>query len=254
MKKDNFLKHISRFIFTPILVLLFVFGGIQSFSHSGKAQFHVLIDTDAALDDLRAICLFLASPEFEVLAITTSDGVLSPKSGLIKVRSLLKSFGHEGIPTGAGPETIEQIPPWRDFNQKVRWGKEETIEITEENNAVDLILAALEFEEEPVLFMCLGGLTNLAAALTEKPRIQKKIERILWYNDSIDPLSGTNYEFNKNAVQTVFSIPILLEAVSNSGIDNPIFSREFLQSIGSLNSPYAKKSSPLTKITALFRG
>jgi len=241
MKKNNFFKNKPRLIFTLSLILLFVFGGMLSFAHSGKAQFHILIDTDAALDDLRAICLFLASPEFEVMAITTSDGVLSPKLGLIKVNSLLKNFGHEGIPTGAGPETLEQTPPWRDLNQKVRWGEEEKIEITEENLAVDLILNALEFEEEPVLFICLGGLTNLAEALTAKPRIREKIERILWYNDSIDQLSGTNYEFDKNAVQTVFSIPVLLETVSNSGIDNPVFNLEFLQSIGSLNSPYAKK-------------
>lgn len=241
MKKDNFHKNKPGLIFTAFFILLFVLGGILSFAHSGKAQFHIIIDTDAALDDLRAICLFLASPEFEVMAITTSDGVLSPKLGLIKVRSVLESFGHEGIPTGAGPESIEQIPPWRDLNQKIRWGKEEKVEITEGNNAVDLILTALEFEEEPVLFVCLGGLTNLAAALTEKPRIHEKIERIIWYNDSIDPLSGTNCGFDKNAVQTVFSFPILLETVSNSGIDIPVFSQEFLQSIGSLNLPYAKK-------------
>ena len=241
MKKDNFNQSRPKLLFTAFLILLFVSGGILSFAHSGKAQFHILIDTDAALDDLRAICLFLASPEFEVLAITTSDGVLSPKLGLIKVRSILESFGHEGISTGAGPETLEHIPPWRDLNQKVQWGEEEKIEITEGNNAVDLILTSLEFEEEPVLFICLGGLTNLAAALTEKPGIHEKIERIIWYNDSIDPLSGTNCEFDKNAVQTVFSFPILLEAVSNSEIDNPVFSREFLQSIDSLNSPYAEK-------------
>ena len=238
-----FYKNKSRVKFTAFLVLFFVFGGIISFAHSGKAQYHVLIDTDAALDDLRAICLFLASPEFEVLAITTSDGVLSPKSGLIKVKSILESFGHEGIPIGAGPEILERIPPWRDFNQKVQWGEEDKIEIKEENTAVDLILTALEFEEEPVLCICLGGLTNLAEALKAKPRIHEKIERIIWYNDSINPLSGTNYEFDKNAAQTVFSIPILLETVSNSGIDNPVFSLEFLQSIGSLNSPYAKKIS-----------
>ena len=243
MKKDNFHKNKSRLILTLSLILLFVFGGILSFAHSGKAQFHIIIDTDSAMDDLRAICLFLASPEFEVLAITTSDGVLSPKLGLSKVKSILESFGHEGIPVGAGPETLGQIPPWRDFNQNVRWGEEEKIESTEGNLAVDLILNAIEFEEEPVLFICLGGLTNLAEALKAKPRIQKKIERILWYNSSIDQLSGTNYEFDKNAAQTVFSIPILLETVSNSGIDNPVFSLEFLQSIGSLNSPYAKKIS-----------
>jgi len=223
------------------LILLLVLGGMYSHAHSGKARYHVIIDTDTAVDDLRAICLFLASPEFEVLAFTTSDGVVGPEQGLIKVKSLLKSFGHEGIPTGAGRVIQDEIPLWRTFNLNVQWGEEKWIKIKNGNGAVDTILSALEYEEEPVLFVCLGGLTNLAEALKTKPQIQKKIKRIVWYNDNIDHLSGTNYEFDKNAVHTVLSIPIVLEAVSNSGIDNPVFTPELLQSIGALNSPYAEE-------------
>ena len=152
-------------------------GGPFTQAHSGKARYHVIIDTDTAIDDLRAICLFLASPEFEVLAVTTSDGVVSPKQGLKKVKSLLKSFGHEGIPTGAGRVILNETPQWRDFNLKVQWGEEETIKNKIENSAVNTILSALEFEEEPVLFVCLGGLTNLAEVLKTKSQFHKKIEQ-----------------------------------------------------------------------------
>ncbi|MBC8358840.1 MAG: nucleoside hydrolase [Candidatus Aminicenantes bacterium] len=223
------------------LILLLLLGGLFSHAHSGKARYHVIIDTDTAVDDLRAICLFLASPEFEVLAFTTSDGVVDPEHGLIKVKSLLKSFGHEGIPTGAGRVIQDKIPPWRTFNRNVQWGEEKSIKIKNGNSAADTILSALESEEEPVLFVCLGGLTNLAEALKTKPQIQKKIKRIVWYNDNIDHLSGTNYEFDKNAAHTVLSIPIVVEAVRNRGTDNPVFTPELLQSVSALNSPYAEK-------------
>jgi pyrimidine-specific ribonucleoside hydrolase len=244
MKKQMFSTHISKYkselkSFASIILLL-VLGGMVCSAHSGKARYHIIIDTDTAVDDLRAICLFLASPEFEVLAVTTSDGVIGPEQGWIKVQSLLRSFGHEGIPTGAGKANQEEIPPWRAFNRKVQWGEEVKIENKDVNSAVDAILSALELEEEPVLFVCLGGLTNLANALETKPEFHEKIERIIWYNDSIDPLSGTNYEFDKKAAHSVFSINVTLEAVSNNNADDRVINPEFIQSISDLNSPYAE--------------
>ncbi|MDR0814711.1 MAG: hypothetical protein LBN37_03050, partial [Bacteroidales bacterium] len=47
-------------------------------AHSGKARFHVIIDTDGAADDLRTICMLLGNREVEVLAISTSEGALTP--------------------------------------------------------------------------------------------------------------------------------------------------------------------------------
>ena len=186
------------------IILVLILGGLTAYPDSGKARYHVIIDTDSAVDDLRAICLFLASPEFEILAITTSDGVLGPKQGLMKVKSLLRSFGHEGILTGTGPEILDSPPSWRDFNRKVPWGTEENIAIEKANNAVDTILSALKFEEESVLLVCLGGLTNFAEALKKDPQILKKIEKVVWYCDNFDQLSGTNYKFDENAAQTLF--------------------------------------------------
>lgn len=234
-------RYEPKFKLHAVIILLLALIGPVTPAHSAKARYHVIIDTDAALDDLRAICLFLASPEFEVLAITTSDGVMNPQQGLKKVKSLLESFGHQGIPNGAGRVVKDTIPPWQAFNRKIQWGEEEEIEINKEISAVDSILSALELEEEPVLFICLGGLTNLAQALETEPQIQGKIERIVWYNDSIDPSSGTNYDFDESAARTVFSSSLTVEAVSNSGADNPVLSPEFLESIRALNSPYALK-------------
>jgi pyrimidine-specific ribonucleoside hydrolase len=244
MMKQMFSNHISKYKSElesfVCLILLLVLGGAVCSAHSGNARYHIIIDTDAAVDDLRAICLFLASSEFEILAITTSDGTIGPDQGWIKVQSLLRSFGHEGIPTGAGQTIQEEIPPWRAFSRKVRWGKEVKVENKYMNSAVDTILSALEFEEEPVLFVSLGGLTNLAKALETKPEFHEKIERIIWYNDSIDPLSGTNYEFDKKAAHSVFSINVSLEAVSNNSADARVINPEFIQYISGLNSPYAQ--------------
>jgi len=226
------------------MALIFLFLALWTFplnGHSTKARFHILIDTDAALDDLRAICLFLASPEFEILAITTSDGALSPEEGLLKVRALLKSLGHEGIPTALGKVVQREAPSWRDFCQGIRWGDEENINTRDEMKAVDLILNALENEAEPVIAVCLGGLTNMAQAIGAKPQIKDRISRIVWYNDSIDPLSGTNYDIDRKAAHDVISTGIPLEVISSSGENTFVFDAGILKSIEAVPSPYAER-------------
>ena len=85
-----------------ILVFLFTLLLLQPAESHYKARYHVIVDTDGSIDDFRAICMMLASPEIEVIAITTVDGILSPEQTAGKVRSLLKHFGHDGIPVGIG--------------------------------------------------------------------------------------------------------------------------------------------------------
>jgi inosine-uridine nucleoside N-ribohydrolase len=238
---SNVLKSKSILKIHILIFLLLLLISSTSFAHSGKTRYHIIIDTDAALDDLRAICLFLASPEFEVLAITTSDGVVSSIEGWKKLNSLLKGFGHEGILTGAGRVIQKNIPPWRAFNREILWGEEEGIELKDGQSSVDTILSALELEEDPVHFICMGGLTNLAHALTKNSEVQEKIERIVWYSDGLDQLSGTNYDFDQHGAMTVLSTSIFLEAVSNDGIENPTLSPQFLESIRVLRSSYAEK-------------
>lgn len=224
-----------------LIVLFLALWAFPLNGHSAKARFHILIDTDAAPDDLRAICLFLASPEFEILAIIASDGALSPEEGLLKVRALLKSLGHEGIPTALGKAVQKGAPSWRSFCQGVRWGDEEGIKTRDEMNAVDLILNAVENEPEPVIAVCLGALTSMAQAFEANPQIKDRVSRIVWYNDSVDPLSGTNYDIDRKAAQAVISAGIPLEAVSNSGENAYVFDTGILKSIQAVPSPYAER-------------
>jgi len=67
----------------------------QSAAHSGKPKYHVVIDTDGALDDMRSISMLLSQNEIRVLAITCSQGTLLPDSVYVKVKSLLSAFHHE---------------------------------------------------------------------------------------------------------------------------------------------------------------
>jgi len=89
----------------------------------------------------------------------------------------------------------------------------------------------------------LGGLTNIASAFQAKPQIINRISRIVWYNDSVEPLSGTNYDIDKDAVRAIVSSGVPLEVVSNSGKNAFVFDVQVLHSIGGVRSPYGQKIS-----------
>ena len=229
----------------------------SAFALSSKVKDHIIIDTDAAADDLRAICLLLASDEIEVIGMTTSDGILDPKNGLKKVRALLKNFGHEGIPTASG-EISQEIsrlnpPPWRRFNQHINWGDERLIETNGKKNASDLIISSIETEENPVTLVCLGPLTNLAKAFRIRPEIKECIERIVWYNDEIHPNSGTNYEIDKKSADYVFSEDITIYVVSNSNGKEIVFTEQLLHLIEEIKTPYAQKIAKSHRQSEVFQ-
>jgi len=99
----------KRTIITFIL-LLFVF---TLHSHPWKPSHYVIIDTDGGIDDMRAITMLLASPDVRILGITTSGGALSAQNAYVKVKSLLNSLYHEGIPVGTdtdGRYRMKEMP------------------------------------------------------------------------------------------------------------------------------------------------
>ncbi|NLA49059.1 MAG: nucleoside hydrolase, partial [Bacteroidales bacterium] len=83
-----------------LLIFPALFLSAVLYCHPWKPNHYVIIDTDGGIDDLRAITMLLASPDVRVLGITTSGGALSHENAYIKVKSLLNSLYHEGIPVG----------------------------------------------------------------------------------------------------------------------------------------------------------
>jgi pyrimidine-specific ribonucleoside hydrolase len=145
-------------------------------------------DTDCGIDDLRAISLLLARPEITIKAIVTSDGSLAPKEGAEKVSSLLNAFN-----------------------------KSITL------SAADCISETLYSENENVILVCLGPLTNVAKAIKKDPDLISRIERIVWYNESAKPLQGFNYECDKESTAEVIKSPVRLDIISNLDREDALF-------------------------------
>ena len=171
---------------------------------------------------MRAISLLLSRPEITIKAILLSDGSLSPVEGAKKIKSLLNEFNVDNMQIGCGDLIKGVNPPWREFNRKISWGNESDNQVPV-INAFDCLRDRLINTDERAILVCLGPLTNIAILINKDPELASKIERIIWYNDSVKPLKGFNYECDKVSADLVFKSGIRIDVISNLDKESILF-------------------------------
>lgn len=222
-----------------ILFATFLVFSISAQIAQGKYS-PVIIDTDCAPDDLRAICLFAAIKEIDILAITTSDGALAPEEGLVKVTRLSAQIFPDRISIATGRKLETTPPPWREYCQKIPWGNKSDAGNITDLNAAGLIIEKINTAGEPVIFLCLGSFTNLYDAYIKSPETIMKIKKVIWYNDEINPPSGPNYMRDKQAADFILSTSLIIDIISNLTKDEAYFDEILLENIEKITTPYAK--------------
>jgi pyrimidine-specific ribonucleoside hydrolase len=223
-----------------ILLILVCFTlSISSFSHPWKPNHYVIIDTDGGIDDMRAITMLLASPDVRVLAITVSPGALNTDTIYIKVRSLLNSFHHEGLPVGINRTCKFKSPDFA-VALKTQWGNVRGIEMKNAPDCITLIKEILSVEKTKISFICLGGMSTAAAAMRELPVFKEQVNEIIWSGDGLENKEGFNYAIDKSSAETVMSGNIPVKVIRSPG--NEIFYNEpFLKSISEIPAIYADR-------------
>lgn len=150
----------KRVILTTFLLIAL----ISLSGHPWKPRNYVIIDTDGGIDDRKAICMLLASPDVRILAITVSNGFHKSPEAYKIVRTMLDSLWHEGLPVASGTE------------------------------AISLIEESLRGETSPVTFIALGSLKTAAEAIEGAPSFTKKVKQIVWSNEGLTGKEGLNYK------------------------------------------------------------
>jgi inosine-uridine nucleoside N-ribohydrolase/formylmethanofuran dehydrogenase subunit E len=206
-----------------ILQLIIVLcTGVWSQPLPVKSTHTVIIDTDGAIDDMRAISLLLARPEVTIKAILTTDGSLPPDESARNIRSLLHEFNYDSIPVAAGNKLKGVNPPWRQFNRKISWGENINNQVCS-LHAVDCLIEKLKNADEKLIIVCLGPLTNVADLIKNDAASLTKIERVIWYSQSVQPLQGFNYECDKENADIVFQSGIRIDVISNLEKEDALF-------------------------------
>jgi len=230
-------------VFKSFWLLVLLFSGIILFAESGlyahpwKAKHFVVIDTDCGFDDLRAICLMLASPEIKVLAITTSNGVLDAVSGYSKVKGLLNDLNHQGILVGAdllNPSSSQECKP----AINLRWGDYSDIESTIPGS-LEIVEYIMNNANNPVSFVNLGSLSAIGNYMDAGILEVSEVKEIIW-STSIDYTGNNlNYQLDTLSYNKV-SEGIYPFKMINASM-NSFYSDIIINEISLIKGGYAKK-------------
>lgn len=241
MRKSLFLQpnilYMKRTIFTLLCLLLTV----TLSSHPWKPSHYVIIDTDGGIDDIRTISMLLASPDVRVLAITVSPGSLSSSDAYIKVKSLLNSFYHEGIPVGINRISKFKSP---DFPVAINtiWGIETGIDVKIAPDHISLISEMLSAEKTKITFICLGSLSSAASATKEIPVFNKQVKEIIWSVPEQNEKEGFNYKADNQSAENVLKSGIEIKMIRGLEAE-PFYTESLLKQISEIKNRYSKKIS-----------
>ena len=196
-----------------LLILGFTIS-LSLLAHPWKPNHYIIIDTDGGIDDMRAIIMLLASPDVRVLGIIVSPGALDTGTSYIKVKSLLNSFHHEGLPVAVNRSCSFISPVFRAASASV-WGIETGIAEKDAPGSTGLIENLLSAEKTKVSFICLGGMTSAAVALTQIPSFATQVKEIIWSADGSDDTKGFNYNIDKASSEKILRGSIPVKIVQN---------------------------------------
>ncbi len=184
----------------------------------------IIIDTDPGQDDAVAILLALASPELELLGITTVAGNVPLALTSRNARMVLELAQRRDIPVYAGADRPLMRPLVTAEHVHGRTGLDgpvlpEPQTALAPGHAVDFIIDTLMAREPGTVTLCpLGPLTNIALALMREPRIAPRIQRIVlmgggfFEGGNITPAAEFNIYVDPQAADLVFrsGVPITM--------------------------------------------
>ena len=149
----------------------------------------VIIDCDPGIDDTAAILLALASPELEVVAVTTTYGNASVETCTANARRVLSLAGRSDIPVfmGAGKPLLRpanegwasHIHGGDGLGGVIGDGSDAPSGQFQEKHATLAITEAVMGAPGELTILALGRMTNVALALSLEPRIAGEVEEIV---------------------------------------------------------------------------
>lgn len=174
----------------------------------------VVVDTDMGVDDAVALALVLQSPDLQIASIVASEGAAGRIAAVHGVERMLDMFNRQEIPVFAS-EISSSLPP-----PSCRPHAEKLLDAALPETSVWLRLPfapeAYRADAGPTTVVALGPLTQLAAALQERPELVPAIERVVVAGDPADR-DAWNLARDPAAVRAVRHTGVRLQFVAARG-------------------------------------
>jgi inosine-uridine nucleoside N-ribohydrolase len=150
----------------------------------------ILIDCDPGHDDAMALLLALASPEVELVGVTTVHGNTTLANTTVNALKILELAGRTDVPVARGADRPLIREPHVGEHVHGASGLDgpdlpaPTMQIVAPH-AVDFLAETLRAAQAPITLIPTGPLTNIALLLAQHPDIGEKIERIVLMGGAI---------------------------------------------------------------------
>jgi pyrimidine-specific ribonucleoside hydrolase len=175
----------------------------------------IIVDCDPGHDDAIALLLALASPELELLGVTTVSGNQTLAKTTANAIRVLDHLGRRDVPVAAGaprPLARERHVAADVHGETGLDGPELAPPAREPvpEHAIDWIATTLAAAPSPVTLVATGPLANVALLLARHPGVEPKLERIVLMGGAIaegnvTPAAEFNIWADPEAAQRVFS-------------------------------------------------
>lgn len=212
----------------------------------------IVIDTDPGQDDAVAILLALASPELEVLGITTVAGNVPLARTTRNALVVCELAGRPEIPVYPGADR-PLLRPLRTAEHIHGASGLDGADLPEPAGAAERMPAAAflveTFRAEPagsVTLCTLGPLTNVALALALAPDIAPRIRRIVLMGGAyfevgnVTPAAEFNIHVDPEAAASVFGAGIPLTVLPLDVTHRALTSRTIVEGFRALGTPVGR--------------
>lgn len=224
----------------------------------------IIIDTDPGIDDAMAIFYALASPELEVIGLTTVFGNAATDLCTTNALRLLEIAERTDIPVAAGAV--------RPLAMKFRGGAAFVHGDDGQGNvhlplpttkaidlhAVDFICREVMKAPGEVTLVALGPLTNVALALLTKPEIAQNLREIVlmggnaFVPGNATPAAEANILNDPEAADVVFSADCLITMIGLDVTEKVFMDGATIDRMGTFQNPRAQHLSRIVKFYQAF--
>jgi inosine-uridine nucleoside N-ribohydrolase len=214
------------------------------------APIRVILDTDIGtdIDDAWALGFAMSSPEFELLAVTISDGN-TPARARVACK-LLHTANRDDVPVAVGRPTS---PP-ESIDYQFTWADDFTAKRPVTQSAAQLIVDTARRFPNEVTLIAVGPLQNVADALRLEPRLPQLLKRVVLMSGSIRSSSWNPAPVAEWNVLRAIADAQLVYAVGFPLTTVPLDSTSYVQLKEEERERLRTRASPLTRaLEALYR-
>lgn len=205
----------------------------------------VILDMDPGFDDAVALCVALAAPDLEVLAITATGGNVSPAQATRNVQALVEQLDPPRWPR-IGEASSDQV--LRTDNRLLHGedglcgAKFQVAELANRHMAIKVLGEEIRKAPGHVTLIATGPLTNLADLLRCEPDLAGSIGHLIMLGGTVAAPGNITAaaEFNlycdAEAARQVFASPLTKTLIPIDVTSNLVFGFDFLERFKQIES------------------